>query len=253
MPYSILLCEDDKDFSALLKFALEKAEYDVECVDNGIDAITTVTNKKIHCVIMDINLEAKYGTVDGFRKTYNGFEAIKKIRENYSNIPIIVITGAYISSSDEEKAYTLDCDKYFRKGDNFDVDVMIGAIKQTIEKYRSLTTTPRLNEGVYQAGKLLLDTNTRIVTVNGAKKDITTKEYELLEYLIKNKPNYRTYDQIVNAIWGYDYNGGNEKNSIQNLASKLQKKLGINILIPHRGVGYSVEDNIEEAVNYIEE
>lgn len=164
----------------------------------------------------------------------DGFEILKMLKRNSktSDLPIIMATakGAEI---DKIQALDLGADDYLAKP--FSMMEMVARVKAVLRRYKK--ETPK----TLNAGNLVLDENSHVVKEDGRVIDLTFKEYELLALLLKHEGRVYTREQILNIIWGHDYDGENRTVDVH--IRTLRSKLGesANLIKTVRGVGYKLE------------
>ncbi|MFH0887028.1 MAG: response regulator transcription factor [bacterium] len=219
----ILIVEDEKDIVNLIKYNLEKAGYKTIAAYNGEEALDYVIKKKPDLIVLDIMLPG-----------VDGFDICKKLRSDNatSHIPIIMLT-ARKEEVDKVLGLELGADDYMTKP--FSPRELIARIKAVLRRKSEVS-----KEAVIEIkdGDLLLNSAKREVTIKNKLVELTAKEFELLEYLLKNKGKVLTRDVLLNHIWGYDYYGTTRTVDVhvQRIREKL-KKMGDKIQTV-RNVGY---------------
>lgn len=186
----ILVVDDEEHIQELIKFNLEKSGYKVICADNGIDAIKLAKQQLPQLMLLDLMLPGM-----------DGLDVCKEIRKDssMSNMPIIMIT-AKGEEIDKIIGLELGADDYITKP--FSVRELVARIKAILRR-----TTMQLVEKTFKFGNLTIDFGKHEVIKNESKIDLTLKEFELLEILIKNKGRVMTRDFLLDKIWGYEYLG----------------------------------------------
>ena len=225
MTKNILIAEDDEDIVGLLRLYLEKDGYKVISVDNGEDAFKIVKNSQISLALLDIMMPKM-----------NGYELTKKIRE-ITNIPIIILSAKTL---DSEKILGLDlgADDYLAKP--FGMMEMVSRVRAVLRRSAKETHV----EKEMKLGSISLIPNRHEVYVDNQKIDLTLKEYELLKLLMTYPGIVFTREQLLNSIWGTEYDG--ETRTVDVHVRTLRQKLGDaqNHISTIRGVGYRFEENI---------
>ena len=220
----ILVVDDEEHIQELIKFNLEKNGYKVICADNGIDAIKLAKEQLPQLMLLDLMLPGM-----------DGLDVCKEIRKdsNMSNMPIIMIT-AKGEEIDKIIGLELGADDYITKP--FSVRELVARIKAILRR-----TTVQLVEKTFKAGNLNIDFSKHEVFKSEIKVDLTLKEFELLEILIKNKGRVMTRDFLLDKIWGYEYVG--ETRTVDVHIRHLRQKIEDDDKNPRfvetiRGIGY---------------
>lgn len=217
----ILIAEDELRIRKLIVDYLKNENYAVIEAEDGDMAIKKFyQNNDIDLVILDIMMPKK-----------TGFEVLKEIRTE-SDLPVLILT-ALGSSEDEIRGLELGADDYITKP--FKYKVFMARIKAALRR------NTKESHDKYQLEGLLIDKDRHIVKLEGKKLSLSPKEYELLIYLIENKNIALRRDNILDAVWGYDFYGDPRTidTHIKLLRSKLGK-LGHKIKTV-RAVGYRFE------------
>ena len=199
----ILIIDDTELMIKLIKDILEEAEYEVVTASNGYEGLRKVREEKPDLVILDIVMPG-----------IDGFEVCKSLRADESNnlMPIIMLT-AQQNEDDKLTGLELGADDYITKP--FKVKILMAKINRILGKN---------NQGFLQVKELKLHRQQRKVLVESEEVVLAPKEFDLLEYMIINKNIVLSRDQILEEIWGYDFEGGIRvvDNHIKKLRSKLQ-------------------------------
>ena len=217
----ILIVEDDVKISRLLELELKHEGYAVELVSDGLDALNLAINNDYDLIILDLMLPRM-----------NGTEILKKLRE-VKNTPVIILTAR---------------DKVMDKVDGLDTganDYMTKpfAIEELLARIRVHLKNNSAQNNRLTLGALSIDKNSRTVTYDGNVVDLTKKEYELLVYLVENKNIVVSREQIVEAVWGYDFFGNTNVVDVyvRYLRAKLDDIYGIKLVQTVRGAGYIIK------------
>lgn len=214
--YKICLVEDEINLNNLIKSYLEREDYEVINFYNGEDAIKYVGNK-VNLWILDIMLG----------DSVSGYDIIKKIRENDSNVPVI-FTSARDQDLDKIIGLELGSDDYVTKP--YSPKELILRVNNIIKRVYVKET----NKIIYEPYEI--DFNKRVVLENNKEISLTTLEFDLLMLLINNKNKSYSRDDILTNVWGIDYFGSDRV--VDDLVRRLRKKmpkLKINTLY---GFGY---------------
>ncbi len=177
----ILIVEDNKEIGTLLCDFLRKENYTVSVAETGEKAMALYEKYNAKLIVLDIMLPGM-----------DGFAVCSKIRE-ISNTHIL-IASAKVEKNDKLKGLNLGADDYIEKP--YDIDILIAKIKGIFKRKYA-------QEEIVE-GNLRLNTVQQILYVNGQKKDMTEKEFELLKLLIENKNVTLKKEYLFNSIWGSD-------------------------------------------------
>ena len=224
----ILVVEDEQSFSEPLSFLLGKEGYSVEVAATGNDAITKFNKSGADLILLDLMLPGMSGT-----------EVYKEIR-SHSMVPIIMLT-AKDDEVDTVVRLELGADDYVTKP--YSSRELLARIKAVMRRRNDFV----LDEGetaTVQVGEIKLDADRHIVTFKGENIALPLKEFELLEFLMRNAGRVLTRIQIIDRIWGNDYVGDTKTLDvhIKRLRSKLEKDPANPELIQTvRGLGYKME------------
>lgn len=220
----ILIVDDEEHIVELIKFNLEANGYKTITASNGLEALELAKNEKPDLVLLDIMLPG-----------LNGNDVCKEIRKDteISTMPIIMIT-AKGEELDRILGLELGADDYVTKP--FSVRESMARIKAVLRR----TKVEAVND-TYSFGNVSIDFNKHEVMKNGEKVELTLKEFELLQILIKNRGRVLTRDLLLDKIWGYEFIG--ETRTIDVHIRYLRKKIEDDDKNPKfietiRGIGY---------------
>ena len=186
---NILVCDDDKEIVDAIEIYLSQDGYKIYKAYDGEQAIQILDKEEIHLLIMDIMMPK----LDGIRATL-------KIRE-YSSIPIIILSA---KSEDTDKILGLNigADDYICKP--FNPLELVARVKSNLRRYTSLGSLTGENKAIYQVGGLVLNDDTKQVTVDDEPVKMTPIEYNILLLLMKNQGRVFSINQIYESIWNED-------------------------------------------------
>lgn len=225
--YRIFCVEDDENIRDLIVYALNNNEYEALGFEDGKELYKTLESSIPELILLDIMLPGE-----------DGLQVLKKLRGNpkTKEIPIIIIS-AKTAEFDKVKGLDLGADDYITKP--FGVLELISRIKAVL---RRITPISEPQTKIY-IKDILLDYEKRSVMVNGEPIRLTYKEFELLYYLLKNKDIVLTRENIMNEIWGFDFEG--ETRTVDVHIGTLRQKLGNSgkIIKTVRNVGYKVGED----------
>ena len=226
---NILVCDDDKEIVDAIEIYLSQDGYKIYKAYDGEQAIQILGKEEIHLLIMDIMMPK----LDGIRATL-------KIRE-YSSIPIIILSA---KSEDTDKILGLNigADDYICKP--FNPLELVARVKSNLRRYTSLGSLTGENKAIYQVGGLVLNDDTKQVTVDDEPVKMTPIEYNILLLLMKNQGRVFSINQIYESIWNEDAIGAD--NTVAVHIRHIREKIEINPKEPRYlkvvwGVGYKID------------
>ena len=226
--FTVLVCDDDAAILESLRIDLSQEGYRVLCARDGLEALEQVQGEEIHCMVLDIMMPR----LDGLKTTL-------KLREKY-NFPIILLSA---KSEDTDKIAGLGfgADDYVTKP--FNPLELTARVKSQIRRYVRLGSL-EVRESQLVTGGLVLDTDTKEVTVDGDPVRLTAREYKILEYLMHNIGRVLSSAQIYEAVWN-EPAYGTEKTVTVHIRN-IREKIEINPKEPKYlkvvyGLGYKVE------------
>ena len=219
----ILVVDDEKTLVKGMKFNLENEGYEVECAYDGAAALELAREGRFDLIILDVMMPEM-----------DGLEACMKIRE-FSNVPIIMLTA---KSEDADKLMGFECgaDDYLTKP--FNILELKARVRALL---RRAAGTQRNRGAVLTAGDLSLNTEERVAIRDGKTVDLTAKEYDLVELLMKNPRRVYSRESLMDLVWGYSYAG--DYRTVDVHIRRLREKLEKNPAEPDHimtkwGVGY---------------
>lgn len=225
---TVLVCDDDEAILESLRIYLVNEGYSVLTAANGVEALEQINKNEIHCVVLDIMMPQ----MDGLKTTL-------KIRKKY-NFPIILLSA---KSEDTDKITGLGfgADDYVTKP--FNPLELVARVKSQIRRYVVLGSM-EIKESQLVTGGIILDTDTKQVTVDGEKVRLTPIEYKILEYLMQNMGKVLSSSQIYEAVWN-EPSYTSEKTVTVHIRN-LREKIEINPKEPKYlkvvyGLGYKCE------------
>lgn len=232
---NILLLEDDKSLNRGISFKLKKEGYNVCTAFNIKEAKDVFENNKVDLIISDVGLP------DG-----SGFDFCEEIRK-ISNVHIIMLT-ALDQEIDIVAGYDIGADDYITKP--FNPLELIARVNSQIRRYTHLgSIADKQQEGnTYWSGELVINDDTKQVTVEGKDVKLTPTEYNILKFLTKNKGIVYSIEQIYQNVWEDECYGA--ENIIAVHIRHIREKIEINPREPKYlkviwGIGYKIE-NLEK-------
>ena len=227
MSKKVLVVDDEKLIVKGIKFSLEQDEMEVDCAYDGEEALEMARQKEYDIILLDLMLPK-----------IEGYEVCQQIRE-FSQVPIIMLTA---KGEDMDKILGLEygADDYVTKPFNIlEVKARIKAILRRVDAKKP--SGEKTGENVLESGRLRLDCEGRRTYIDGTEVPLTSKEFEVLEILMRNPDRVYTRENLMNLVWGTDYPGDVRTVDvhIRRLREKIEKDSG-NPLYVHTkwGVGY---------------
>ena len=232
--YNILVCDDDKEIVNAIEIYLSKEGYNILKAYNGREALKIVKeNDDIHLILLDIMMPE-----------LDGISVANLIRKDKA-IPIIMLSA---KSEDYDKISGLNngADDYITKP--FNPLELIARVNSQIRRYTSLGSIAEkmgTNDNMYKSGDLIIDDNTKKVTVGEKEVKLTPTEYNILRFLTQNKGKVYSIEQIYENVWEDEAYGA--ENIIAVHIRHIREKIEINPREPRYlkviwGIGYKIEN-----------
>ena len=219
----ILVVDDEKTLVKGMKFNLENEGYEVECAYDGTSALELAREGRFDLIILDVMMPEM-----------DGLEACMKIRE-FSNVPIIMLT-AKSEDADKLMGFESGADDYLTKP--FNILELKARVRALL---RRAAGVQRSQGSLLTVGKITLNTEERVALRDGKTVDLTAKEYDLIELLMRNPRRVYSRENLMNVVWGYTYAG--DYRTVDVHIRRLREKLEENPAEPDHimtkwGVGY---------------
>ena len=228
MGNKILLIEDTTELAALITLYLNKEGMEIKPVESGEEALTALESFQPELVLLDLNLPGM-----------GGFEFLQIFRKT-SQVPVLIIS-ARDSEEDIIQGLGDGADEYITKP--FSPKVLVARVQAMLRRAGSTSETTA-QEQTFQFGPFHLYCDRYLLTRNGQRIPLSSKEFSILEYLIRNSGTVLSRERISNHIWNYDYEGGS--NIVDVYIRYLRKKIydGFEKKLIHtvRGVGYVLRE-----------
>ncbi len=224
----LLIVEDEPKIADSLKLGLSEHGFEVEVGYDGRAGLRLFESNPYNLVVLDINIPL-----------INGYELCKLIRERNTQVPVIMLT-AFSSLNDKIEGYDAGADDYIIKPFEF---------KELLMKIRVLlkrTTTHNIPEGmVLKAGDLTMNLDSKEVKRNDTVINLTSKEFQLLEYLMRNKNRIVSRADIAVHVWDIDFDTNTNVIDvyISYLRNKVDKPFDKKLIQTHVGMGYTLKEN----------
>jgi two-component system OmpR family response regulator len=216
----LLVVEDDPNIRELLSASLRFAGFAVDAVTTGTEAVTAVRDLKPDLVVLDVMLP-----------DLDGFEVMRRVRENGVRIPVVFLT-ARDGTEDKVRGLTLGGDDYVTKP--FSLEELTARIRAVL---RRTNGDPGPNRLIF--ADLELDEETHEVMRGGQTVALSPTEFKLLRYLMLNAGRVLSKAQILDHVWNYDFRG--DDSIVESYISYLRRKVDVTdprLIHTLRGVGY---------------
>lgn len=221
----ILVVDDEKLLVKGIKFNLENDGYDVDAVYNGEDALALAQENEYDLIVLDLMLPKM-----------DGLEVCRRIRE-FSKVPVVMLT-AKGEDTDKLLGFEYGADDYISKP--FNVLELKARIRAILRRSASRNTKSE-NETRVDGGAIVLELSERLAYVGERPVDLTPKEFDLLELLMRSPNCVFSRESLLNTVWGYDYPG--DIRTVDVHIRRLREKLEDNPAEPEHiltkwGIGY---------------
>ena len=221
----IYVVEDDNNISELLKCSLEAFNYYVKVFENCEDMMIALKEEKPKLMLLDIMLPGM-----------SGIDALKLLKNSnkYKSIPIIILS-AKSSEIDKVNALELGADDYVTKP--FSVLELSSRIKSVLRR------SYKVEDNILNYKDITIDKENYLVSHDGEEVILTKKEYKILLYMLENKERVVTREELLNEVWGYDFEG--ESRTLDMHMKTLRNKIGseddkYKYIKTIRGIGYKL-------------
>ncbi len=225
---SVLIVEDEESLADPLAFLLRKEGFEATVVTDGPSALAEFDRAGADIVLLDLMLPGMSGT-----------DVCKQLRAR-SGVPVIMVT-ARDSEIDKVVGLELGADDYVTKP--YSARELIARIRAVLRRGGESDDVVGA-DGVLEAGPVRMDVERHIVSVNGAAITLPLKEFDLLEYLMRNSGRVLTRGQLIDRVWGADYVGDTKTLDVhvKRLRSKIEADPANPVhLVTVRGLGYKLE------------
>ncbi len=220
----ILVVEDEKKVASFIKKGLEEEYYAVDLAYEGEEGLYLAENNSYDIIVLDVMLPKK-----------TGLEVVKELRDGGVATPVLMLT-AKDSVSDRVNGLDSGCDDYLTKPFAFD---------ELLARIRALLRRGTKEKSVQlKVADLVMDLPTHKVTRAGRDIELTSKEYSLLEYFVRNKGRILTRTNIAEHVWDYNFDSFTNVIDvyINYLRNKVDKDFKKKLIHTVRGVGYTLKD-----------
>ncbi|WP_159517869.1 response regulator transcription factor [Sunxiuqinia indica] len=226
-----LIIEDDKDISELISIHLADMNMEVDKAFDGKDGLMKAMNNHYRFILLDIRLPE-----------LDGFEICKRLRMEKNNTPILMITS---KSEEIDKVLGLEmgADDYISKP--FGIRELLARVKAVLRRTERMLQGEDQDEIEIRCEQLYINVGMRIVEINGERIELSPKEFDLLVLLASNPGKTYTRMQLLNKVWGYEFEGFEHtvNSHINRLRSKVEKDMSMpEYILTTWGVGYKFRE-----------
>ncbi|AMB89456.1 MULTISPECIES: response regulator transcription factor [Bacillus] len=219
----ILVVEDEKKIARVLSLELEYEGYEVTVQDTGMKGLQALEEESFDLVLLDVMLPE-----------LSGLEVLRRVRKTNTATPIILIT-ARGSVPDKVSGLDLGANDYITKP--FDIEELLARIRAQLRFNHNAQEEKDIELSI---ADLTVNEKTREIQRGGQTLELTPREYDLLVHLLKHQQQVLTRDQLLTAVWGFDYFG--DTNVVDVYIRYLRKKIDYpfekQLIHTVRGVGY---------------
>lgn len=221
----LLIVDDEVNIRELIRKYALYSNHEPDLAENGLEAIQKAKIKEYDLIVMDIMMP-----------NLDGFSAIREIRK-FSSVPIVILSSR---SEEYDKIYgfELGIDDYVTKP--FSPKELMMRINAIINR-ATLRISKETSKNVWTFNQLKVDYAAHLLYISNEKVDLTPKEYDLFLYLIENADTVVSREQLLEKVWGYDFDG--DDRTLDTHMKSLRKKIGTyaDNIVTIRRVGYRFE------------
>jgi two-component system, OmpR family, response regulator len=219
---NVLVVEDEKKIADFVRSGLEEQGYAVDLFRNGDEGYTAATTRSYDLIILDIMLPGR-----------DGLSILKNLRSKGHTVPVLLLT-ARAEPDERVEGLNLGADDYLTKP--FYFEELVARVNALIRR----ASGDQLS--LLQVGGLVANLISREVSLDGEPLELTTREFNLLEMLMRSPGRVYTRTQLLDHVWGYDFNPGTNVVDvcIRRLRRKLEENDASSLIETIRGVGYRI-------------
>jgi two-component system, OmpR family, response regulator RegX3 len=221
----VLVVEDEESYSDALTYLLRKEGFEVAIAPNGDDALVEYDRSGADIVLLDLMLPGTPGT-----------EVCRQLRQ-MSNVPVIMVS-AKDAEVDKVVGLELGADDYITKP--YSPRELVARVRAVLRRGQEAELLP----ATLESGRVRMDVERHVVTVEGTEVRLPLKEFELLEMFLRNTGRVLTRGQLIDRIWGADYVGDTKTLDVhvKRLRAKVEPDpANPRHLVTVRGLGYKYE------------
>ena len=232
MERKVLIVDDERSIVDILKYNIEKDGTKAICAYDGKEGLRLARTEDPDVILLDVMLPEM-----------DGFEVCRTLRAEGNNVPIIMITAR---EEETDKVFGLDlgADDYITKP--FSMRELLARVRTNMRRAASMLPAQSGSDAdVIRAKDLVIDRARRSVSRNGHEIELTQREYELIKYLAENPGKVMSREELMSAVWQYDYFG--DLRAVDVAVRRLREKVEDNpsepqYVITKRGAGYYFAD-----------
>ncbi|MFJ7745186.1 response regulator transcription factor [Peribacillus sp. NPDC097295] len=229
MDKRILIIEDEEKIARVLTLELNHEGYQTESAFTGKAGLEMAESQVWDLILLDVMLPE-----------LNGIEVLRRFRKKDNHTPIILLT-ARDAVPDKVNGLDHGANDYVTKP--FEIEELLARIRACFRSHPGSSMEPA-QEDILRVHDLQLELGTRDIQRAGKRIELTSREFDLLVYLMENKNQVLSRDQIISHVWGYDFSG--DTNVVDVYIRYLRKKIDYPYDVPlihtYRGVGYSLKE-----------
>lgn len=213
----ILVVEDEYKIARFVSLELNHEGYKTTIVADGRQALETALSEDFDLIILDVMLPS-----------LNGIEILRRLRQS-KDTPVIILT-ARDQVVDKVAGLDIGANDYMTKP--FAIEELLARIRANLKK----------RPQVLEHGKLRIDVGSHIAMYDGNRLELTKKEFDLLVYLVENRSKVVSREQVLDAVWGYDFIGNTNVVDVyvRYLRAKIDDAFGVKLIETVRGFGYVI-------------
>ena len=235
MKEQVLIIEDEENIARVLQLELQFEGYEVDVAHTGPDGLIKYRENNWSLVLLDLMLPGLHG-----------LDVLRRIRATEMSTPVILLTA---KGEVEDKVAGLDlgANDYITKP--FEIEELLARVRSAIRFAKKVDAPPVKDEKIHIFSSLVLNEHTREISNNGRMINLTPREYDLLLFLMKHPNQVLSREQLLDAVWGYDYYGDTNVVDvyIRYVRKKLEETSKVSYIQTVRGVGYVLKEQSNEA------
>ena len=227
-PGRVLVIEDEQDVAELIRYNLAKEGYEVRVVANGVDGLKQARESRPDMILLDIMVPQ-----------LNGWEVCRRLKQepDTREVPVIMVTGR-VEEGDKVLGFEMGADDYVTKP--FSPRELLARIRAVIRRGKSVESLGRKIH--LKAGQLEIDRHRFEVTMKGQRVELTPKEFELLECLLRGAGRVLSRTEIKEYVWDFNFDAPTKVVDlyVHYLRRKLDDAGAPGVIQTVRGIGYSI-------------
>ena len=232
MKEKILVVDDEQSIVDIVEYNLRREGFQVVTASDGLECLLKFEKEKPDLILLDVMMPEM-----------NGFEVLRRIRER-SNVPVIILT-ARAEEVDTVLGLELGADDYVTKP--FSIRELMARVRTNLRRTAVMKSDTAQKEQELLAGELRLDTERYEATKQGQPLDLTLRELELLKFMMLNRGQVFSREDLLEKVWGYEYYGDvrTVDVTVRRLREKIETVPGApEYILTRRGVGYYFSEKI---------